>query len=133
MRLIIAGVLIASCSTASATFTPWCTGPSCSAEERVWTEDEVTHAATPLPQNPMPKASQRMLSIWQPQHAIVGFVVDTTGAVERGTLRITAASDIDWERALYEAIPRWKFQPADRDGRKVRQLVEEPIEWKPGS
>ena len=99
----------------------------------MWTETEVTRTATPLGGNPMPRASQRMLEIWKPQHATVRFVVDTTGTVERRTVEILSASDRDWAQALSETIPNWKFEPAEREGRKVRQLVQEPVDWMPSS
>ena len=83
--------------------------------------------------NALPQPSNRMLDIWRPQSATVRFVVDTLGAVERQTLQVVGATDRDWAQALYDAIPRWRFEPAERDGKKVRQLVEGPIEWKPGS
>jgi hypothetical protein len=129
---LIGMVLCVSSCTAPAAQTPLCTDLSCPAAERVWTETEVSRKAAPLPTNRFPRVSNRMVDIWQPQTATVRFVVDTTGAVERRTLQVVGATDRDWAQALYEVIPHWRFEPAERDGLKVRQLVEEPIGWKPG-
>lgn len=131
--LVVALLICMPACAATPVHVPVCTGVSCSPEDRVWTETEVTRTATPLGGNPMPRASQRMLEIWKPQHATVRFVVDTTGTVERRTVEILSASDRDWAQALSETIPNWKFEPAEREGRKVRQLVQEPVDWMPSS
>lgn len=130
---LIALLVCATSCAAPAAQTPLCTGVSCPSAERVWTETEVTRKASPLRNNPMPRPTNRMLDIWQPQTATVRFVVDTMGAVERPTLHVVGASDRDWAQALYDAVPRWKFEPAESDGKKVRQFVEGPVEWRPGS
>jgi len=55
--------------------------------------------------------------------ALVELVVDTAGAVERGTVGVVAASAPDLGGAAVQAASRLKFAAARDHGRPVRQLV----------
>lgn len=61
--------------------------------------------------------------------ALVEFVVDTTGAVERETIGLVAATHPEFGRAAREAAAEAKFLPARREGRTVRQLTQLPLRW----
>jgi protein TonB len=58
---------------------------------------------------------------------LVQFVVDTTGRAEVSSLRFLAYSDRGFARAVYDALPQLRFEPAELGGRKVRQLVQQPF------
>lgn len=58
---------------------------------------------------------------------VVRFVVDSAGRVEPQSIEVVEASHALFERAVREALPRFRFAPAEVGGRRVRQLVELPI------
>ncbi len=64
-----------------------------------------------------------------PGEATVEFVVDTTGAVELGTVGVVAASHPKFAAAARLAATDARFIPAERAGRTVRQLVQLPLRW----
>ena len=64
-----------------------------------------------------------------PGQATVEFVVDTTGAVELGTIGVVAASNPSFGDAARQAATTARFVPAAREGRLVRQLVQLPLRW----
>lgn len=50
------------------------------------------------------------------------FVVDTTGAVEVATARMTRATDSEFAASVSSMLSRLRFDPARKDGRPVRQI-----------
>ena len=63
---------------------------------------------------------------------VVEFVVDSTGVPEVGTLRGHAARDSLFVREIGAVLPRWRFTPALKDDRPVRQTVVHTILFDPG-
>ena len=55
------------------------------------------------------------------------FVVDTTGRVESGSVKVARATNDLFASAARASVPRMRFYPAEIGSRKVRQLVELPI------
>jgi len=55
------------------------------------------------------------------------FVVDTTGKVENGSLKILKSSHDLFIQSVRNALPQMKFIPAEVGGRKVKQLVQQPF------
>jgi len=55
------------------------------------------------------------------------FVVDTTGRVEGGSLKILKSSHDLFVQSVRNALPNMKFIPAEVGGRKVKQLVQQPF------
>jgi len=53
------------------------------------------------------------------------FVVDSTGRVEPGSVRILDSAHPLFERAVRDALVAMRFVPAEARGRTVRQLVEQ--------
>lgn len=58
------------------------------------------------------------------------FVVDTLGRVEPGSVRILESTHENFSQAVRDALVRARFVPAEAGGRKVRQLVEQPFNFK---
>ncbi len=58
---------------------------------------------------------------------VVTFVVDTTGRVEPSSLVILNSTNDLFGAAVRTALPAMRFIPAKADGRKVRQLVQQPF------
>lgn len=63
---------------------------------------------------------------------LVQFVVDTTGRVEMPTFRVIRASDTAFVAPTRAFVARVRFSPASVGGRRVRQLVQLPLEYSLG-
>ena len=55
---------------------------------------------------------------------VLQFVVDTTGHVEQQTFRVVSTPDQSLADAISQTLRESSYFPAERDGHKVRQLVE---------
>jgi periplasmic protein TonB len=60
---------------------------------------------------------------------VVQFVVDTNGRVEPGTIKVISASNQEFSEPSRAAITEFRFRPAKRQGRNVRQIVQLPVSW----
>jgi len=58
------------------------------------------------------------------------FVVDTTGQVEPDRFTIVGSSDPLFTDAVRDAVRSAVYTPAMRKGRRVRQLVRQPFEFR---
>lgn len=58
---------------------------------------------------------------------IAQYVVGTDGLVDTSTFKVLQASDPAFVLAVKEALPAMRFEPAEVQGRKVRQLVQQPF------
>ncbi|MGQ0649300.1 MAG: energy transducer TonB [Gemmatimonadaceae bacterium] len=54
------------------------------------------------------------------------FVVDSTGFVLPGSLRVLRSTDSLFTQAVRAGLPNMRFVPPEMNGRKVRQLVQQP-------
>jgi hypothetical protein len=57
--------------------------------------------------------------------AEVEFVVNTAGFPETNTARLVRANDQSFGDAVLSAVRTWRYQPARKDGKPVRQIVDE--------
>ena len=57
---------------------------------------------------------------------LMQFVVDTLGRVERESMRAVRTDNPLFEQSVRDALARMRFIPAEANGRKVRQLVQQP-------
>jgi protein TonB len=58
---------------------------------------------------------------------VLAFVVDTTGRIEPRTVFLKHSDNPLFARAVLDVLPQNFFMPAEVDGHKVRELVEEPF------
>ena len=58
-------------------------------------------------------------------HATLRFVVDSTGLIDLGTVRLVEASHPLFLKAVEDAMPRMRFRPAMMGHSAVRQLAEQ--------
>ncbi len=56
--------------------------------------------------------------------AVIQFVVDTTGVPESQTVRVVRSNDQSFADALIRTVPRLRYEPASKDQRPVRQIVQ---------
>jgi TonB family protein len=61
---------------------------------------------------------------------LVQFVVDTTGRAEASTFKVLKASHPEFIFAVKEVLPRMRFYPAELRGHKVKQMVQQPFEFR---
>jgi protein TonB len=57
------------------------------------------------------------------------FVVDTLGRADMSTFHVLKSTDSLFTQAVYAALPRYQFTPAELGGRNVRQLVQMPFQF----
>jgi protein TonB len=60
---------------------------------------------------------------------IVQYVVDQNGAVEMPSLKVLKATDPAFVAAVREALPSFRYIPAEASGHAVKQLVQEPFKF----
>jgi TonB family protein len=64
---------------------------------------------------------------------LVQFVVDEAGRVDMRTFESLRSSGPEFTAAVKEALPTWRFDPAIRQGKKVKQVVQQAFEFRPAS
>lgn len=60
---------------------------------------------------------------------VVTFVVDTNGLVERSSVKVLRSSNPLFTEAVTDVLHRMRFSPAQKNGRKVRQLTQLPFNF----
>lgn len=90
---------------------------------------QVEKVALPLPGNPLPAYPGILRSAGIEGSVTLRFVIDTTGAVERGS-EVVLHSDHDLFTAeTLRTLRMHRFLPAEVGGMKVRMLVEQRFEF----
>ena len=57
--------------------------------------------------------------------ATLEFVVDSSGFPDTTTASVIETDDRDFAAAVLKTLPRWRYEPAAHQGRRVSQLVRE--------
>ncbi|NOT09058.1 MAG: TonB family protein [Gemmatimonadales bacterium] len=91
---------------------------------------EVDSAVARDPLSASPEYPQHLLEAGTQGLALVRFVVDSTGAVDTMTYRVVTATHPDFSVAVRRALPLMRFRPAIQNGKRVRQLVEQPYNFR---
>ena len=60
---------------------------------------------------------------------VVQYVVDTTGAADSTSLVVSESTNPAFVESVRAALPRMRFQPAEFQGRRVRQLVRQEFKF----
>jgi TonB family protein len=58
------------------------------------------------------------------------YVVDEAGRVDMRTFKILKSSAPEFTAAVKDVLPTWRFDPAIRQGRKVKQVVQQAFEFR---
>ncbi len=90
-------------------------------------EFQVDKQAQLTAESPRPRYPDSLRSTHIVGEVLAQFVVDTTGRVDLGTVKVLSATNDDFARALKEAMPTMRFFPAERARRKVAQMVQQPF------
>lgn len=80
--------------------------------------------------SPMPRYPQRLRDAGVEGVTLVRFVVDTLGRVEQGTVQVIESTHPAFALAVQAVLPQMRFSPARVGERKVRQLVEFPLQFR---
>jgi TonB family protein len=81
-------------------------------------------------QNPIPEYPKALEQAQVEGEVLVQFVVNPDGRADVGTFKVLKSSHDLFTQAVKNALPSWRFVPAEVGGRKVRQLVQMPLEFK---
>lgn len=100
-----------------------------SASDAVFTSTTVDRIVAPRPGNPQPTYPAMLRSSGLPGTVVARFVVDTSGVVEPGTIVILEATHSAFADAVRAWLPQTRYFPAEANGRRVRQLVQQRVEF----
>ena len=93
-------------------------------------ESVVERRAMPARANRLPRYPYQMLSLGIETHFEVTFVIDTTGTIDQETVEWPRAVEQAFTRAVADVLSRWRFAPAQIGGRRVRQRVSQPFQFR---
>lgn len=88
---------------------------------------QVDTLAEPNPETFVPRYPPALRAQGVRGTVVAQFVVDTNGRVDMRTFKVLSSSDAAFTTAVRAAVARTDFLPALLDGRKVRQLYEQPF------
>ena len=91
---------------------------------------EVDKRAAPRPGGPYPRYPRELRERDVEGKVRLLFVVDTLGRAEMCTVRVMVSTDPLFTDSVLDVLPRMRFFPAERAGRKVRQRLELPVEFR---
>ena len=101
---------------------------------KVYTADQVdVPARSDSLSRPQPLYPEQLLFTGVPGQVLAEFVVDTLGRVELDTFGVISSTNIKFTQAVQRALPEWAYAPAVLNGRRVRQLVQQPFHFVPDS
>jgi protein TonB len=98
-------------------------------DDQPYTDLTVERQVTALSGNPRPRYPDLLRTAGVEGTVHAQFVVDTTGRVERESIRFQRSDHQLFERAVTETLLRSRYLPAEAGGRKVRQLVEQAFSF----
>ncbi len=100
--------------------------------ERPYYASEVSCPVRPAAGNARPEYPERIAANQRSRVEIgTGFVVDTSGRVERGSVVFFPGTDPEFANAARRAILDWRFRPAQWAGFPVRQVVQTKVAFTP--
>jgi hypothetical protein len=100
---------------------------------RTFYEHGVACPAVPLASNPSPVYPQPVPPGARRREVVTRFVVDTTGLVIPGSVRVSDFADPQFAAAARSTLSRWRFTKATRRGVVVRQLSHASLVFEPPS
>ena len=95
--------------------------------EGAYFEFQVEKTVLPSPNNPTPAYPTMLRSAGVEGRVLAQFIVDTSGRAEMATFKILETSHELFAQAVREALPDYRFFPAEIAGRRVRQVVQRPF------
>ena len=97
---------------------------------KVYTPEQVDiQARSDSLSRPQPLYPETLLFSGVPGHVLAEFVVDTLGRVELDTFGVISSTNPRFTQAVQRALPEWAYAPAMLNGKRVRQLVQQPFSF----
>jgi TonB family protein len=103
------------------------TAPPPMSPDEAFFDFQVDRTVRPVSGSAAPRYPASLRSQGIEGEVLARFVVDTTGVVVEGSIGVLRSSHPEFEAAVRLALPRMLFSPAIKDGRNVRQLVQQPF------
>ena len=101
--------------------------PAGAGETGIWSEHMVEKPVMALGDGPRPRYPDLLRSAGVEGEVLAQFVVDTSGRVEPGSIRVLRTSHPLFAEAVERVLPLARFVPAEAGSRRVRQLVQQPF------
>jgi TonB family protein len=95
--------------------------------DSIYTGDAVERMVAPRHDNPRPDYPSQLRAAMVEGDVVVRFVVDTLGRVEPSSIVIVRATHPLFGDAVRRWLSRTRYAPAEVSGRRVRQLVQQPV------
>jgi hypothetical protein len=97
---------------------------------KVYTPEQVdVPARSDSLSRPQPVYPEALLFTGVPGQVLAEFVVDTLGHVELDTFGVISSTNPKFTQAVQRALPDWAYAPAMLNGKRVRQLVQQPFSF----
>jgi len=97
---------------------------------KVYTPEQVdVPARSDSLSRPQPLYPETLLFTGVPGQVLAEFVVDTLGHVELDTFGVISSTNPKFTQAVQRALPDWAYAPAMLNGKRVRQLVQQPFNF----
>ncbi len=97
---------------------------------KVYTPDQVDiPARSDSLSRPQPLYPETLLFTGVTGQVLAEFVVDTLGHVELDTFGVISSTNPKFTQAVQRALPEWAYAPAMLNGKRVRQLVQQPFNF----
>lgn len=97
------------------------------ATDKIYFEFQVTKPVAQAPGSKAPRYPVELKSKGIEGEVLIQFVVDTFGVAESTNVRVLKASHGLFTDAVLAVLPDMRFTPAELNGHKVRQLVQQPF------
>jgi TonB family protein len=96
----------------------------------VYFEFQVEKQVAVAPHSPQPRYPAELREQQVEGEVLAQFVVDPTGHVRPGSLKVLRATDFRFVDAVRDAVYAMRFIPAERGGKRVFQMVQQPFEFR---
>jgi hypothetical protein len=97
---------------------------------KVYTPEQVdVPARSDSLSRPQPLYPETLLFTGVTGQVLAEFVVDTLGHVELDTFGVIMSTNPKFTQAVQRALPDWAYAPAMLNGKRVRQLVQQPFSF----
>jgi periplasmic protein TonB len=97
--------------------------------DQTYFEFQVEKQVAAAPGNAPPRYPDMLRSANVEGEVLAQFVVDTTGRVEQGSLKILKSSHDLFTNSVKQHLSAARYYPAEIGGRKVKQLVQQPFNF----
>jgi periplasmic protein TonB len=97
--------------------------------DQTFFEFQVEKQVAPAPGSGGPRYPDMLRSANVEGEVLMQFVVDTTGRVEMGSVKVLKTSHDLFTNAVRQFLQSARYYPAEIGGRKVKQLVQQPFNF----